>query len=145
METIDLRKSFKNGDHISSKLLEPFYYGIDIPKEDSYMAIAGVLLLIDTISRLGGIEHTGDWDLCMNIVTRDGNQHSTGYGYGDCVDLKNPAGTIIPLKDLYWESPEDTDGWTLSFDSTNWPEDDDPDLESWNIPIHNILQISMDR
>lgn len=140
----ELKDLFESSDMISSRLLEPYYYGVTIPEDYVYPAVCRTLLLIELISKLGWVEHTSDWDLNMMIKTRDGKEVETGYGYGDCVDLINPDGEVVPLKDLDYLTDEDAMGWALKFDHTQF-DDDDPDLYSWEIKIHNIAEIGMDR
>jgi len=142
METTNIQEVFNKGEHLSTNLLDQLLLGIEIPEDNPYPAIAGILLLTQFIDKLGWIEHTSDWDLNMIIETKDGKHYETGFGYGTDVQLWKGRSYNMELKHLEYLNPEQTKDIKLVFDHTKF---DDPDLKSWSINIHNIKSISFDK
>ena len=130
-------------EHLSSALLDELV-DTNIPENNPYPAIMGVLLMVDLIDKLGWVEHTGDWDLNMYITTKDGTQHESGFGYGSNVELYKGETKIFPEGRPDYFSPDDTKNITIRFDPADF-DDDDEDLKAFNINIWDIKNITMDR
>lgn len=140
----NLKTIIANGDQISPRLLEQLYDPIEISEDNAYNELAAIFILLNTISIMGWMEHTSDWDLGASIILKDGTEIGIWQGYADSLTMHDNEGKELDFNRMDCQpfQKRKTKDFTLQLTKANCDTDDE-DVEPISINIWDIKSISI--